>query len=251
VVLAHVTFSVWASYRDTQATRRIQRAGFHAHLQRTTDHGPAGGCAIACHPPRRPTLAADLATRIRCLKSPIADVDSGRQTPAKDTTRWYRHAIRGPAVSHAADGLEILLITSRETRRRIIPKGWLIRDLRPRDVAAREAFEEAGLVGKIVGKRSIGSYHYNKRLPDNYDRLYRVKVFCCRSITSSMTGRTRNSASSAGWTRSEAPGWWTRAGLPRSCVRLFRQSSCSIRGYANAGVCPDLRDPVSGCAGSR
>ena len=77
----------------------------------------------------------------------------------------------------AADGLEILLITSRETRRWIIPKGWPIRGLRPRDVAAREAFEEAGLVGKIVGKRSIGSYHYNKRLPDHHDRLCRVKVF--------------------------------------------------------------------------
>jgi 8-oxo-dGTP pyrophosphatase MutT (NUDIX family) len=77
----------------------------------------------------------------------------------------------------AADGLEILLITSRETRRWIIPKGWPIRGLRPRDVAAREAFEEAGLVGKIVGKRSIGSYHYSKRLPDHRDRLCRVKVF--------------------------------------------------------------------------
>ena len=76
-----------------------------------------------------------------------------------------------------AGGLEILLITSRETRRWIIPKGWPIRGLRPRDVAAREAFEEAGLVGKIVGKRSIGSYHYSKRLPDNRDRLCRVKVF--------------------------------------------------------------------------
>lgn len=76
-----------------------------------------------------------------------------------------------------ADGLEVLLITSRETRRWIIPKGWPIRGLRPREVAAREALEEAGLVGRIVGKRSIGSYHYSKRLPDNRERLCRVKVF--------------------------------------------------------------------------
>lgn len=77
----------------------------------------------------------------------------------------------------AGNKLEILLITSRETRRWIIPKGWPIRHLRPRDVAAREAFEEAGLVGKIVGKRSIGSYHYTKHLPDEGERLCRVKVF--------------------------------------------------------------------------
>ncbi len=73
--------------------------------------------------------------------------------------------------------LQILLITSRETRRWVIPKGGRIRGLRPRDVAVREAFEEAGLVGRIVGKRPIGSYHYSKKLADNQERLYRVKVF--------------------------------------------------------------------------
>ena len=76
-----------------------------------------------------------------------------------------------------AGRLEILLITSRETRRWLIPKGWPIRGLRPREVAAREALEEAGLVGRIVGKRSIGSYHYSKRLPDNREMICRVKVF--------------------------------------------------------------------------
>ena len=76
-----------------------------------------------------------------------------------------------------ADGLQILLITSRETQRWVIPKGWPIWGLRPREVAAREAFEEAGLVGMIVGKRSIGSYHYSKRLMDNREQLCRVKVF--------------------------------------------------------------------------
>jgi 8-oxo-dGTP pyrophosphatase MutT (NUDIX family) len=96
-----------------------------------------------------------------------------------------------PAITHAGMGvqysalpfriesgsLQILLITSRETRRWIIPKGWPIRGLRPRAVAAREALEEAGLVGSIVGKRSIGSYHYSKRLPEDQENLCRVKVF--------------------------------------------------------------------------
>ena len=77
----------------------------------------------------------------------------------------------------ADGGLQILLITSRETRRWIIPKGWPIRGLRPREVAAREALEEAGLVGRIVGQRSIGSYHYSKHFPDNHELICRVKVF--------------------------------------------------------------------------
>lgn len=75
------------------------------------------------------------------------------------------------------NGLEVLLLTSRETRRWVIPKGCPIRGLKPKDVAAREALEEAGLVGRIVGKRSVGSYHYTKQLSENQDRLCRVKVF--------------------------------------------------------------------------
>jgi 8-oxo-dGTP pyrophosphatase MutT (NUDIX family) len=73
--------------------------------------------------------------------------------------------------------LQMLLITSRESRRWVIPKGWPIRGLRPKGVAAREALEEAGLVGRIVGKRSIGSYHYCKQLPGNREALCCVKVF--------------------------------------------------------------------------
>lgn len=73
--------------------------------------------------------------------------------------------------------VEVLVITSRETHRWIIPKGWPIRGLLPRQVAAREALEEAGLVGTIVGKHAIGSYHYTKRLPDGQAALCHVKVF--------------------------------------------------------------------------
>jgi len=75
------------------------------------------------------------------------------------------------------DGLRVLLITSRETRRWVIPKGWPIRGLKPREVAAREAFEEAGLVGRIAGKHPIGSYHYSKQLPEQRELLSHVRVF--------------------------------------------------------------------------
>jgi 8-oxo-dGTP pyrophosphatase MutT (NUDIX family) len=77
----------------------------------------------------------------------------------------------------ASDGLRVLLVTSRETRRWVIPKGWPIRGLKPRQVAVREAFEEAGLVGRIAGKHSIGSYHYSKRLKERREMLCHVKVF--------------------------------------------------------------------------
>jgi 8-oxo-dGTP pyrophosphatase MutT (NUDIX family) len=71
---------------------------------------------------------------------------------------------------------EVLLLTSRETRRWVIPKGSPIKGLKPREVAAREAFEEAGVQGTISGKHPIGAYHYEKRLPDTR-LLCEVQVF--------------------------------------------------------------------------
>src|SRR5262249_33662947 len=45
------------------------------------------------------------------------------------------------------DRAEFMLVTSRETRRWIIPKGWPKRGKSPYRSAAREAFEEAGVIG--------------------------------------------------------------------------------------------------------
>jgi len=38
---------------------------------------------------------------------------------------------------------EILLVTTRQTKRWVIPKGWPIKGLKPAKSAAREAYEEA------------------------------------------------------------------------------------------------------------
>jgi 8-oxo-dGTP pyrophosphatase MutT (NUDIX family) len=60
---------------------------------------------------------------------------------------------------------DIMLVTSRETRRWIIPKGWPQKGRAPHRAAAREAFEEAGVIG-TVSRRSVGSFSYEKRLKD-------------------------------------------------------------------------------------
>lgn len=72
--------------------------------------------------------------------------------------------------------LQVMLLTSRETRRWVIPKGWPIRGLRPTEVAAREAREEAGLSGRIIGKRRVGMFNYHKRMPEGLV-LCEVRVF--------------------------------------------------------------------------
>jgi 8-oxo-dGTP pyrophosphatase MutT (NUDIX family) len=72
--------------------------------------------------------------------------------------------------------VEVVLITSRETRRWVIPKGWPIKGLSPARSAAREAFEEAGLEG-VVSDRSIGTFQYRKRLRDGTSVACDVEVF--------------------------------------------------------------------------
>ncbi|MDP3959950.1 MAG: NUDIX hydrolase [Pseudorhodobacter sp.] len=62
--------------------------------------------------------------------------------------------------------LEVLLITSRETGRWVIPKGWPISGLAPEASAAQEAYEEAGVEGSPTAT-CIGLYAYDKAL----DRL--------------------------------------------------------------------------------
>jgi 8-oxo-dGTP pyrophosphatase MutT (NUDIX family) len=52
-----------------------------------------------------------------------------------------------------------------------------MRDRKPSEVAAQEAFEEAGLLGTIVGKRPIGRYHYEKQLSQHHSVLCEVTVF--------------------------------------------------------------------------
>jgi 8-oxo-dGTP pyrophosphatase MutT (NUDIX family) len=63
----------------------------------------------------------------------------------------------------ARTGLEILLITSRDTGRWIIPKGWPMAGLAPEATAAQEAWEEAGVQG-MVNPLCLGRYGYQKCL---------------------------------------------------------------------------------------
>src|SRR6185437_12240641 len=77
---------------------------------------------------------------------------------------------------NAAGAVEVLLITSRETHRWVIPKGWPIKGKSSSKSAAQEAFEEAGLLGRI-GKSPIGAYAYDKRLKNGRLQHVRVAVF--------------------------------------------------------------------------
>ncbi|WGW03319.1 NUDIX hydrolase [Tropicibacter oceani] len=77
----------------------------------------------------------------------------------------------------AKSGPQILLITSRETRRWILPKGWPMKGLDTGGAARQEAWEEAGV--KPTGKSpvKIGQYQYPKVTPGGVPVDTDVDVF--------------------------------------------------------------------------
>lgn len=90
---------------------------------------------------------------------------------------------RGPRQQFAAlpwrrteQGVEVLLITSRETRRWVIPKGWGKKEEPPPSAAAREALEETGVEG-AVSETAIGVYRYLKLMKSGRTEKVRVAVY--------------------------------------------------------------------------
>ena len=94
---------------------------------------------------------------------------------SKAKAKVRRQVAALPVRLDAAGRTRVLLITSRETKRFIVPKGWPMKGHKDYRAAAIEAQEEAGVIGR-VGKKPVGSYTYWKRRPDRFD-LCRVKVF--------------------------------------------------------------------------
>ncbi|POF27713.1 NUDIX hydrolase [Roseibium marinum] len=74
---------------------------------------------------------------------------------------------------------EILLVSTRDTGRLILPKGWPEKDKPAHQTAVIEAYEEAGVVGK-AHPRSMGSFRSFKGLSDGLKVRTKVLVFKIR-----------------------------------------------------------------------
>lgn len=60
-------------------------------------------------------------------------------------------------------GTEVLLVTSLDTGRLIIPKGWPMTGRSLAGAALQEAWEEAGVHGRLIGSKPVGQFRYGKR----------------------------------------------------------------------------------------
>ncbi|TAE61675.1 MAG: NUDIX domain-containing protein [Nostocales cyanobacterium] len=88
----------------------------------------------------------------------------------KKSNKIYKQS--GVIPYRVTDGkIEVLLITTRKSQKWVIPKGGVCKGMTPHDSAAKEAWEEAGVVGRVNTKK-IGAYKYRKR-----GNLYRVNLF--------------------------------------------------------------------------
>lgn len=87
----------------------------------------------------------------------------------------FKAQVAALPIRKGEDGLDVLLVTSRETRRWVVPKGWPMKGRKDHQAAAQEAREEAGVAGKIA-KRPLGAFTYQKRLIDRVEPC-RVMVY--------------------------------------------------------------------------
>jgi len=105
----------------------------------------------------------------------MATIDRKRRKPAPKPAIRIQYGALPYRFTQAA-ALEVLVVTTRQSKRWIIPKGWPIKRLTPAGSAAREAFEEAGVTGKI-GAKSIGNFRYAKANGNGAEPDYDVTVF--------------------------------------------------------------------------
>ncbi|MFQ3302537.1 MAG: 8-oxo-dGTP pyrophosphatase MutT (NUDIX family) [Planktomarina sp.] len=105
------------------------------------------------------------------------------QLPLSIETKRKRNARSqfGALCYRVTDGkIQILLISSRRTKRWILPKGWPENGMTPGESAANEAMEEAGVTG-MLNERPLGVYCYEKNVAngENYPcivTIYALKV---------------------------------------------------------------------------
>ncbi len=72
--------------------------------------------------------------------------------------------------------LRVLMVTSRDHGRWVMPKGWQMDGKKPWRAAEIEALEEAGAIG-FISDTPIGHYHYDKRFDDGKKSRCRVTLY--------------------------------------------------------------------------
>lgn len=112
-----------------------------------------------------------------------------------------QHQVAALPFRRSANGeVFVLLVSSRETHRPLIPKGWRMKGKSDRKAASIEAMEEAGVRGRS-SKAPIGRYRYWKRLADCFT-LVNVDVYALE-VTENLSDWPERTQRQRQWMRRE------------------------------------------------
>lgn len=93
-----------------------------------------------------------------------------------DTEKRAKQVAALPIHTSSDGAVDVLVVTSRDTGRWIIPKGWPIKGKKPWEAAAQEAYEEAGVSG-VAETKPIGTYKYDKWMSKSESIRCTVSVY--------------------------------------------------------------------------
>ncbi len=98
--------------------------------------------------------------------------------PARENTLRQAGAIVYRTIENE---VRVLLVTSRDTGRWVIPKGHIDAGYTPAQAAAREAYEEAGIKGTIRTSFPLGFFSYFKKRKSGKMQATMVEVYLIRA----------------------------------------------------------------------
>jgi 8-oxo-dGTP pyrophosphatase MutT (NUDIX family) len=113
--------------------------------------------------------------------------------------------------------VEIALVTASSGPHWTIPKGHVEPELTPEESAAKEAFEESGLIGR-VSSRAVGSYTYEKRGVMRQVVLFPLAVDKELKRWPEMNERTRR------WMSADQAASLVRSAELGCCIQRFERS---------------------------
>ena len=94
--------------------------------------------------------------------------------------RPKRVQVAALCVKNTEDGKKVLLITSRDTGRWILPKGWPVEGKDGPGSALQEAWEEAGVSKADIEDEPMGYYEYDKGLDNGASVPVETLVYLTR-----------------------------------------------------------------------
>jgi len=133
----------------------------------------------------------------------------------------------------AEGAIEILLITTRNTGRWIVPKGWPLVGRTPSECAGLEALEEAGVLGEVAVE-TLGSFHYNKRRKSGEIVPCKVHVFAMEVVRQRRSWAEKSSRKTCWCSLDEALARVTEPGLRRLIAKFAKSSGQSVEHRVSA-----------------